>query len=105
MTLICNAPGTVNLDRMSGEVLKIIILGDIMEKIDSSKRIAWIDNLKAFAIFLVVLGHTGLEGESQVVAMIRTWIYEFHMPLFFLLGGISFSILQKKGKNNVNKQI
>lgn len=54
---------------------------------DSNQRVAWIDNLKAFVIFLVVLGHSGLKDKSQVIAIIITWIYEFHMPLFFLLSG------------------
>ena len=72
---------------------------------DSNQRVAWIDNLKAFVIFLVVLGHSGLKDKSQVIAIIITWIYEFHMPLFFLLSGVSFSIVQKRGGKFVNKQI
>ena len=64
---------------------------------DSNQRVAWIDNLKAFVIFLVVLGHSGLKDKSQAIAIIITWIYEFHMPLFFLLSGVSFSIVQKRG--------
>ena len=69
------------------------------------KRIEWLDNLKALAIFLVVLGHTGLEGQSEIISMIRTWIYEFHMPLFFWLSGISFSVVLNKDGKSVKKQI
>lgn len=72
---------------------------------NSAKRVAWADNLKAFAIFLVVLGHTGLEGQSLIVHTIRTWIYEFHMPLFFLLSGLSFSIVFNRGFKSIAKQI
>ena len=71
----------------------------------SSNRIEWADNLKALAIFLVVLGHTGLEGQSASYNILREWIYLFHMPLFFLLSGLSFSVVFRQGKKAVLKQI
>jgi acyltransferase len=43
----------------------------------------WIDHLKAFGIFLVVFGHS-----AAAPIRVETWIYSFHMPLFFLLSGI-----------------
>lgn len=49
-----------------------------------SKRINWIDILKAIAIFFVVLGHT-LNG-----GLIEQYIYSFHIPLFFFLSGMFF---------------
>lgn len=72
---------------------------------DNKKRVEWADNLKAFAIFLVVLGHTGLEDQSVFIYDIRAWIYEFHMPLFFLLSGLSFSIVFNRGGRSIAKQI
>lgn len=45
--------------------------------------IYWIDYLKAFAMFLVVLGHTGLASDS----VFKSWIYGFHMPLFIFISG------------------
>lgn len=55
-------------------------------------RIDYIDSLKAFAIFLVVLGHvpaycygTDVEGWSNFVGL-------FHMPLFFMLSGFLVNI-------------
>lgn len=48
------------------------------------KRIEWIDWLKAIGIFLVSLGH------SNCVPKLRKYIYSFHMPLFFILGGATF---------------
>jgi len=46
-------------------------------------RISWIDNLKALAIFFVVLGHTvGLPLAVQKL------IFSFHMPIFFFLSGM-----------------
>ena len=46
-------------------------------------RIYWIDYLKAFTMFLVVLGHSGLDNDS----IIKSWIYGFHMPLFIFVSG------------------
>lgn len=45
-------------------------------------RIKWIDNARAIGILLVVLGH------SLIPASIQTYIYSFHMPLFFFLSGL-----------------
>jgi uncharacterized membrane protein YcfT len=39
-------------------------------------RIDWIDIAKGYGILLVILGHLD-------VGKIGTWIYTFHMPLFF----------------------
>lgn len=52
-------------------------------------RIKWIDYAKALGIVLVVLGHTG-----EKVPLI-TWLYTFHMPLFFFLSGLTFSTTRK----------
>lgn len=48
------------------------------------KRIDWIDMAKGYGILLVILGHLSL-------GKIMTWIYTFHMPLFFFLSGYVFS--------------
>jgi fucose 4-O-acetylase-like acetyltransferase len=50
---------------------------------NSNGRLFWIDYAKAFAIYLVILGHIQLDIRFIVDA-----IYSFHMPLFFLLSGI-----------------
>lgn len=47
-------------------------------------RVLWVDYAKAGAIFLVVLGHSGLPDS------IRSVIYAFHIPLFFFLSGLFF---------------
>lgn len=55
--------------------------------IDLSCRKKEIDFLKALAIFLVILGHAPLchNGVKQV-------IYSFHMPLFFFIYGMTYSL-------------
>lgn len=52
---------------------------------NSDKRIAWIDNAKAIAIFFIVLGHQLPSGE------LCGYLYSFHVPLFFFLSGLTFS--------------
>ena len=47
------------------------------------QRIQWLDNLRAIAIFFVVLGHTvGLPDTAQKL------IFSFHMPIFFWISGL-----------------
>lgn len=62
-----------------------------------AQRIAWIDRTKGVAIILVVFGHAliGLQGaglipKSGLAQSSLELIYSFHMPLFFLLSGLTF---------------
>jgi fucose 4-O-acetylase-like acetyltransferase len=48
---------------------------------NTKKRIEWVDVVKGMAIPLVIIGHTA-QSEAWI-----TYIYSFHMPLFFLLSG------------------
>lgn len=52
-------------------------------------RVAYFDNLKFILIILVVLGHLTdmLKSISVSMAVIRYWIYLFHMPLFIFMSG------------------
>lgn len=60
-----------------------------------SKRIEWIDVAKGVGIVLVSFGHLrNGDGESVWLPALDVpidAIYLFHMPLFFLLGGLTFS--------------
>lgn len=49
-----------------------------------SERISWIDIAKAIGIGFVVMGHLSNPED------INTFIYAFHMPLFFFLSGMTF---------------
>ena len=53
---------------------------------NKNKRIEWIDIAKAFAIILVGVGH------YNCPKLLQTWIYIFHMPLFFMLSGITLNV-------------
>lgn len=50
--------------------------------------------LSVWGILLVVLGHSGMaEPEIEThVGLLKTWIYSFHMPLFFFISGYLFSL-------------
>ena len=50
-------------------------------------RIKYIDMLKALAIILVILGHM-----SYTPSKVKLLLYIFHMPLFFFLSGLVFSV-------------
>lgn len=56
-------------------------------------RLDYIDLSKGFTIILVVLGHIYQDN------YIRTWLYSFHIPLFFIISGI---LLNYKDINNNN---
>lgn len=61
----------------------------------SSQRIHWIDIAKGIGIILVSFGHIrNGDGQSVWLPALDTpinIIYLFHMPLFFFLGGLTFS--------------
>ena len=48
-------------------------------------RVTYIDIAKALAIFLVILGHV-----VNVGTPVKTILYTFHMPLFFILTGMTY---------------
>ena len=62
------------------------------------ERVLWLDALKGVAIIFVVLGHIllGYTENNAFVAynadmkVLQQWIYVWHMPLFFMISGITF---------------
>lgn len=55
-----------------------------MSQANPPKRLAYIDIAKAIAIFLVLMGHT-VDSNTKI----KTVLYAFHMPLFFMLSGMT----------------
>jgi len=49
----------------------------------SQNRLDYLDMAKGIGIFFVILGHIEFIQESTL-----RWIFSFHMPLFFVIGGI-----------------
>ncbi|WP_160723083.1 acyltransferase family protein [Bacillus sp. USDA818B3_A] len=49
------------------------------------KRLDWLDIGKGLGMLLVMLGH------ADIPALLKTYIYTFHMPLFFFLSGYLYN--------------
>ena len=46
----------------------------------STKRLNWVDQARGWSIFLVVYGHN--------FPVLESYIYSFHVPLFFFISGM-----------------
>lgn len=71
----------------------------MVQNTEANKRIEWIDTARGIGILLIILGHLPDLGN------IRTWLFSFHLPLFFFLSGYLFkkdipflTFLKKKAK-------
>lgn len=53
----------------------------------SSKRIVWVDIARGIAMIFVMMGHA-----SGIPKSLMSWVYSFHMPLFFFLSGYVFNV-------------
>lgn len=70
-----------------------------MVDMSGAKREIWIDHTKAFAIVLVVVGHIAVsitDSTHDFFGIMSYYIYCFHMPLFFMLSGLSYALGRKK---------
>lgn len=67
-------------------------------------RLRYIDNIKGFAICLVILGHITQFNEN--LSNLTNWIYSFHIPLFFIVSGYLSSLSNTKISilNMINKK-
>ncbi len=60
----------------------------------TTKRIEWLDTLRALGMWLVVVGHV---AEGNTPDTFRFYIYSFHMPLFFIISGGAYYLQSRKG--------
>lgn len=73
----------------------------------SKKRDKLMPMMSILGIILVVLGHSGYTGTniSMDCPYLCSWIYNFHMPLFFFISGYLFSFTNESfiemGKKNM----
>lgn len=68
---------------------------------ETGKRLTYFDTAKGFGMLLVLLGH--LQGDtifnySPYILPFCTWIFSFHMPLFFLISGMLMNYRQEPAK-------
>lgn len=66
-------------------------------------RVTWLDAAKGYGILLVVFGHAWLGSQAAGVIpadraffVVEKLIYNFHMPLFFVLAGVTFEAAARK---------
>ncbi len=69
---------------------------------ETGKRLVYLDMAKGFGMLLVLLGH--LQGDSifsysPYILPLCTWIFSFHMPLFFLISGMLMNFKQDTTKD------
>lgn len=62
----------------------------------SLERESLYDNIKAFLIFCVVFGHLIEDSRYDVIKMLYTVIYSFHMPMFVFISGMFAKFDPKK---------
>ena len=74
---------------------------DYLNDTSPKGRVFYVDNLKGFLIFLVVLGHMAELGPANSARgqLLYSAIYAFHMPLFILVSGL----FVRPGAHNVRK--
>lgn len=81
------------LNSVLGEEYRIISVERLQqEKLtggNCSERLEWIDVLKCLGMLLVVIGHASEDSASDTY---RYYIYSFHMPLFFIISGMTFCL-------------
>lgn len=68
---------------------------------EKASKLKFISYAYAIGAILVVLGHstpTGVSDMPLVVDKIRTFIYSFHMPLFFFVAGFLFKYTSDRRK-------
>ena len=70
----------------------------------SGRDLKW-DLIKAFAIFLVILGHCiqKMDPLSQQNLMLR-FIVSFHMPLFMFISGYFAASSKKNGERKMDNR-
>jgi fucose 4-O-acetylase-like acetyltransferase len=68
-----------------------------VDALTARARLQWVDYTKGIAIALVVLGHVNIglisaglpdEWQQRWLSAIDEFIYSFHMPVFFFVGGL-----------------
>ena len=62
------------------------------KNVSGDARINWVDMARGYGIILVIIGHIESFG-TQWDHVLRSEIYSFHMPLFFMISG---ALLLKK---------
>ncbi len=60
---------------------------------NAKERIQWLDVLKCLTMLLVVIGHAVPKDTADTLGY---YLYSFHMPLFFMISGMTFYLQMQK---------
>ncbi len=83
----------IRADIDTTEIVSYIIFKEFNVNYNIQQRVDWIDAVKGLAIILVVIGHVITRTcYNEWDRIVRFVIYSFHMPLFFLLSGLTFKV-------------
>ena len=63
-------------------------------------RVSYIDIAKAIGIYLVILGHV-----VNVGTPLKTILYTFHMPLFFILSGMTYKLPSDNSWQSIKERL
>ena len=74
------------------------------KKVSGDARINWVDMARGYGIILVIIGHIESFG-TQWDHVLRSEIYSFHMPLFFMISGFLFSAMKYTPKEFLAKRL
>ena len=71
-----------------------------MQRLEQKQRLDWLDVLKCIAMFAVVTGHAAVVDTPD---SLKFFIYSFHMPLFFIISGMTFYIQTSRREYTIGK--
>lgn len=67
-----------------------------------NKRLDYIDILKGFAIYFMVMAHILLAIKGSPDQTVANFIYTFHMPLFMFMSGYVFDLNRRNEMAGAN---
>lgn len=77
-----------------------------------SQRIGWVDVAKGIGIILIVIGHANRSIDRSPLLVwtdelraLDTFLYSFHVPLFFVLAGVSAALARPGWRNGVHSLV
>lgn len=72
----------------------------MQNNLSEKHKVITVDIIKGMAIILVMIGHSGMFLPIKESKLLNVFIYSFHMPLFFIVGGFFL-----KHKINLKKSL
>lgn len=71
-------------------IIILFLTSKSMKKVNINERDCTIDIMKGIGVYLVIMGH--MVRSDQVGEGVWSYIYSFHMPMFFIISGYLFKV-------------